>query len=264
MGLPGARGLHFPQAPARAPVPTIPVPLPARPRRSRRLPGLGLALQLRRRLPSGAQAVGAGHRHGRFGAGDRLAERRLPAEAGQPNVSRGRGGGGATPGLPLSLPLLILLLSPPRGGGGAAGPGDSGRRIAGYRGVALPSVPSALGRRGRGLAFLGRTLPAGEPRLLSHRPELSHSSFVCLGGNLSPALRPTADGGGRGRQWRFLQVWALCDSSSEKAPRGEGGGGGQKGRWGRESTGDPPPPRGLRRRVAGRGCQEATFGREWE
>lgn len=264
MGLPGACGLHFPQAPARAPVPTIPVPLPARPRRSRRLPGLGLALRLRRRLPSGAQAVGAGHRHGRFGAGDRLAERRLPAEAGQPNVSRGRGGGGATPGLPLSLPFLIFPLSPPRGGGGAAGPGDSGRRIAGYRGVALPSVPSALGRRGRGLAFLGRTLPAGEPRLLSHRPELSHSSFVCLGGNLSPALRPTADGGGRGRQWRLLQVWALCDSSSEKAPRGEGGGGGQKGRWGRESTGDPPPPRGLRRRVAGRGCQEATFGREWE
>lgn len=59
-----------------------------------RLPGLGLALRLwRRRRLSGTLEVGAGDRHGRFGTGDGLAERRLPAEVGQSNVSRGRGGG---------------------------------------------------------------------------------------------------------------------------------------------------------------------------
>lgn len=59
-----------------------------------RLPGLGLALRLwRRRRLSGTLEVGVGHRHGRFGTGDGLAERRLPAEVGQSNVSRGRGGG---------------------------------------------------------------------------------------------------------------------------------------------------------------------------
>lgn len=47
---------------------------------------------------SGGGSAGRGwwerrDRHGRFGAGDRLAERRLPAEVGQSNVSRGRARG---------------------------------------------------------------------------------------------------------------------------------------------------------------------------
>ena len=68
-----------------SPFPTSPSPLLARPRRRRRLPGLGLAPRLRQRRRSGAREVGAGHQHGRFGAGDRLAEPHLSAEAGQPN-----------------------------------------------------------------------------------------------------------------------------------------------------------------------------------
>lgn len=68
-----------------------------------------------------------GDRHGRFGAGGRLAERRLPAEVGQSNVSRGRSGGRDRRTFPPSPP------SPGwRGPGGTRGrlraPGPAGAR----------------------------------------------------------------------------------------------------------------------------------------
>lgn len=124
----GAPGTPFPTS-ARAPVSHNPRSSSGAAGAPPTASGLGLAPRpRRRRRRRGARAVAAGRRHGRFGAGDRLAERRLPAEAGQPNVSRA--GAARDPRLPRSP-----LLGSPRGGGGG---GAAGRRRGPGRGPRRP------------------------------------------------------------------------------------------------------------------------------
>lgn len=100
-----------------------------------------------------------GDRNGRFGAGDGLAERRLPAEVGQSNVSRGRGSGRDHRTSPPPPPLQPL----PRAAGEAPGstPGDLGHRDPrGLEGAGRPKASGAP-RVSEGAALLRRSSSGG-------------------------------------------------------------------------------------------------------